>query len=463
MENRLALIGAELQYGANGRIVRSVPLGTDGDPTTWLGIAAVLTEYDARDLAVRHTKLDSQNQPLVVKEGHWTIHEIARNGLGEITADKYIRVDAKGGQSTLSETLYSYDEFGHPSDIRFNGPVSWHSAFKYDIDGNLNEESFLDANGKLTTNESGYAIKRSKRSLSNNGMRMEESYFDTKGEKSYQKAGYHRLITEFDPGGMVSRMIQDEHGPQKYKYYRYISEPVFDGQGRMRQHATRYENQDGSAPKDTGLPYTKEEAMYDEKGRETAAWQFGWPESEGATVWKKDTEWYDSDDTRTIAWQAYDEQRQKLTKLTNLNPAYYIDEYSRTGSLTRKYQSNYDESRLGFFSREIMLNDGKLERITYRRSDGSEIKEMRTLVHEILPDAQPIVKEKLRTGDQLVSANGAPIKSAFIWTFGSDFTGGWIEVWRNGETIRIDGIEGGTLGVYLVDRGPGATDYPQPK
>jgi hypothetical protein len=83
------------------------------------------------------------------------------------------------------------------------------------------------------------------------------------------------------------------------------------------------------------------------------------------------------------------------------------------------------------------------------------VKTIRALVKTILDHPQPRTSE-LRVGDQLLTANGAPINNAYEWMLGTNFAGGFIEVLRDGKVLRIDGFLPGKLGILLEDRGPGA-------
>jgi hypothetical protein len=64
--------------------------------------------------------------------------------------------------------------------------------------------------------------------------------------------------------------------------------------------------------------------------------------------------------------------------------------------------------------------------------------------------AQPKSSE-LKAGDRLLAANGNPIASAYHFVF-HDFPGGWLEVLRDGQRLRIDGFEAGSIGFFLEDR-----------
>ena len=65
--------------------------------------------------------------------------------------------------------------------------------------------------------------------------------------------------------------------------------------------------------------------------------------------------------------------------------------------------------------------------------------------------AQQAKAAQLKPGDQLLAANGTVVHSAYEFT-ATTFPGGWIEVMRDGQRLRIEGFEAGLLGVALEDR-----------
>jgi hypothetical protein len=60
---------------------------------------------------------------------------------------------------------------------------------------------------------------------------------------------------------------------------------------------------------------------------------------------------------------------------------------------------------------------------------------------------------QFKPGDELLSANGEPICSFHDFTR-SVFPGGWIEVLRDGKTVRIENLGPGPLDLRLEDRAP---------
>jgi hypothetical protein len=65
--------------------------------------------------------------------------------------------------------------------------------------------------------------------------------------------------------------------------------------------------------------------------------------------------------------------------------------------------------------------------------------------------AQQAKAAQLKAGDQLLEANGAVVHSADEFN-ATSFPGGWIEVLRDGQRIRIEGFEPRPLGIALEDR-----------
>jgi len=204
------------------------------------------------------------------------------------------------------------------------------------------------------------------------------------------------------------------------------------------------------------LGYEECEDDFDEKGRKTTSWQFGWDEKIwGASIWREDIEWAATGLMRRRVDQACDASRHPLEKVKHNEPARTEEEFDALGNLQRKLELGFDEARVGFYSRELSFSGGEFERVVFRKADGSEVNTVRAMVKAILDHPQPQTKE-LRVGDQLLTANGEPVKSKFDWMLGTKFAGGFIEVLRDGKVIRIDGFQPGKLGIQLEDRDPGA-------
>jgi len=63
-------------------------------------------------------------------------------------------------------------------------------------------------------------------------------------------------------------------------------------------------------------------------------------------------------------------------------------------------------------------------------------------------------------GDRLVSAGTMDVSNSYAFVFFGTFPGGSLEVHRNGESLRIDGLESGPLGISLEDRAPEGISVP---
>ena len=452
--NRNGLTAFALKWGADGHVVQFDVLDADGKPVSMDGVASVSSEYDAAGNGIRISRLDAQGKPFAAPGGIWNVQEMDRNQRGELVARKFVRTGADGARRQLSETVIAYDDFGHPADIRFSGDQKWRTAFRNDADGNVLEETFLDADGIPTGGARGYATRRQTYTRSAQGLRREETYFDGKGGKAYNKGGHHKLIDEFDLAGLLRRQTLDDHDPARFRYFRLVSEAEFDTQERPRRTITRFEDKNGKPAVNADLAFTTNEITLDEKGRETSAWETGCPVAiVGAPVWRRDIEWHDTGFMRRRVWQAFDENRKQLDTVSNNDPARIEEDFDSLGKLTRKLESGFAESRLGFHSRELQMVSGHLESVVLRKADGSELKEVRVLIHTIFPDAQPAAAQ-LRVGDQFLSANGEKVTNAFDWMLNVKLPGGWIEVLRDGKVLRLEGFEPGKIGLLLEDRGP---------
>jgi uncharacterized protein (DUF2249 family) len=382
------------------------------------------------------------------------VQELVRNSRGEMTERRFLSAGSDGRLTMQGKTVLVYDANGYPLDIRFTGRTKWRTAFRHDARGNVIEEKYLGPDGNPIPGVEGWAIHRHAYQFSAGGTREEETWFDAHGAPAYNKAGAHRRICEFDAAGNLRRYITEDHDPARLRYQRYVSEPKWDTQGRMRHCIRRFEDANGQLAANAGLEYTEAEDDFDENGREITSLQFGWSErASGASVWRKDVEWRATGVMRRRVWQACDSNRQILHKISNTDPARTEEDFDETGRLKHKLETEFDDARLGFHSRELQFKGGALESVVFRKSDGSELKTVRVIVSAILKNAQPRTSE-LRVGDQFLTANGAPVSNAYDWMIARNFAGGWIEVLRDGKRLRIDGFEPGKLGVLLEDRGP---------
>jgi serine/threonine protein kinase len=450
--NRVGLIAYSMNWGKEDRLeVRDAK----GQPSVWNGIAAVVREYDSAGNSVRVTNLDTEGKPVRAAEIEWSVREMKRNEHGELTQRTYFKADANGALKQISQVNISYDDFGHPADVEFVGEKTWHSALRHEANGNVVEEKLLDDKGVPFVGDKGFAIKRISYTPWAQGLRVEQTFFNPAGEKTYSKAGYHRVIDELDVNGNLRKQTLDEHDPAQYKYYRVVSEPEYDALGRMRRMTTRFEDAQGQLATNAGIIYTGAEDFYDENGRPTTEWKTGADvKAFGGPVLRIDTEWHANGKMKRWVKQVCDANRQPLPFISTGKAAHYEEEYNTTGQQERIYETGFDEKLVGFSTREAKFSGGKFESVTHTRGDGTVLDSVRVIITEVVvPASQPKAAE-FQAGDYLVSGNGKPVTSAYAWVFAGSFPGGWIEVLREGRRIRIDGLNPGDLGITLEDRAP---------
>ncbi|PZR70972.1 MAG: hypothetical protein DLM73_16635 [Chthoniobacterales bacterium] len=452
MANRAGVIARAFVWGRN-RIERVELRDGDGKPTALNGVAAVVQEYDASGNVSRLKFLGPDGQ-ISRNNGDWVVQEISHNAAGEVVGRKYFRLGADEKLALASEMTVSYDQFGQPAEIRFGGNTNYRTRLGHDERGNLTEETSLDAEGHPVVNDRGYATKRVAYKFSPQATRWEESYFDVAGGITYCSAGYHRFTVEFSATGVLKRQTTEELDPTRFKYYRDVSEPEYDALGRMRRSVVRYENEAGQLALDAGLPFAATEESYDENGRPFLLWKLGCAESVRAPSLSYDYEWHKTGARKRQVLQACDANRKPLPLLSNGNPAHAEEEFDQLDRRERIYETGFDEKLVGFSTREAKFSGGNLQSVTHQRSDGTAVESVRVIIKAVVPQ-QPKAAE-LRAGDQILSANDRPVTSAYDWVFAANFSGGWIEVLRDGAKLRIDGLEPGTLGIVLEDRAPAA-------
>ena len=450
--NRAGLTAVAISWGKEAR---AEPRDAKDQPAVWNGTAVVVSEYDAAGNLSRISKLAPDGKPVQSPTSDWCVQEMKRNERGEMTQRTYFKAEAGGVLKQIGQTNISYDEFGHPSDIQFVSATSWRTAMRHDARGNVIEETVLDSNGKPMTNDQGYATVRYVYTFGPQGVRKEQTYFNTAGEKTYSKGGYHRLIDEWDTTGNLRRQTQDEHDPSLYKYYRLVSMPEIDIQGRLRHRIIRYENAQGELAKDAGLPFTMSEEFFDENERVTTEWQIGHdPNNSGGPVWRIDTEWHSNGKMKRWVRQVCDENRQPLPFISTGTGARYEEQYNTSEQVERVYETGFDENHFGFSSREARLSNGTLQSVSHTRGDGTVLKSVRVIITYVAPPPEQPKSAELKAGDQLVASNGKPVTSFYGWKYGGDFRGGWIEVLREGRRIRISGFAPGKLGIAVEERAP---------
>jgi hypothetical protein len=447
--NRAGVIAVAFAWDGDGRLIRAELRDGEGRAASSNGVAATTIEYDPAGNAIRQTRLGVDGKLARSTGTNWVAQEIARNERGEVVGRKYFRGEADGGRTLISEWTMAYDEFGHPADLRIAGAVNWRTAFRHDASGNVIEEKYLDAEGRTVPGENGYAIKRRGYEFSPRGSRWMETYFDTSGAKTYGAGGYHRMVTEFGPTGVLQRSIFEELDPARFRYYRDVSVAEYDAQGNLRRNVTRHEDENGQLAVNAGLKYALLEQSFDENGRVFLEWEIGCPESAGAPVFSYDSEYHRTGARKRRVRQACDTERKPLPYISTGMGARTEEEFDTIDRLERMYETGFNEKVVGFNARESKFSNNALVSVSHKRSDGSAVEAVRVIITAVTP-AQPKSSE-LKPGDQLLAANGNPIASAYHFVF-HDFPGGWLEVLRDGQRLRIEGFEAGSIGFFLEDR-----------
>ena len=448
--NRVDLVGFSLKWDQG---LRFEARDAKGQPVAWQGIAATVTENDNSGNPVRISNLRSDGQLVSDDKNEWSVQQMKRNERGELTQRTFFKADPGGALKQVSQLDVSYDEFGHPADIKFAGKATWHSAMHYDEAGNVTEEKNLNPSGEPIAGSMGFAIRRISYSPGPQGLRVEQTYFDAAGNKTYGTGGYHRLIDDFDAAGAFKRQSMEEHDPTKYKYYRYVTEPEYDAQGRTRRTVSRFEDAQGQLATSADLVYTAEELIYDESGRVTTEWKIGTdPVYFGGASFRIDTEWQANGKMKHRIRQVCDANRHPVTVSANGNAARYEEDFDFVGQRSRIYETGFNEQIVGFSEREASFTGGTFQGVTHKRSDGSVVTSVSVVITEVQPPANQPKSSELKPGDVFVAANGKPITSSYGWVFAGTFPGGVIEVVRDGQRIRLEGFVAGTLGVALEDR-----------
>jgi hypothetical protein len=447
--NGIGLTALAFSWDGNGRLARVEVRDGEGRPALSDGIAGASKEYDSAGNVIRETRFGADGKLPRSSGKNWVLHETARNERGDVVGRKYFRGEAEGATALVLEWKVAYDEYGHPADIGVSGTENWRRALRRDASGNVIEEKNLDAQGGVITGEGGYAIKKRAYEFGSQGSRWIETLFDASGAKSYGKGGYHRIITDFGPTGVLQRTMFEEFEPGKYRYYRDVSIAEYDPQGNLRRNITRREDEKGELAVNAGLPYTLLEQSFDEKGKVFLEWYVGCPESTGAPAFSFDTEYHRTGAIKRVVRQACDSARKPLPYISTGTGARTEEESDSLGQLERKYETGFDEKVTGFNVRETKFTQNVLQSVTHKRSDGSAVEAVRVIITEVTP-AQPKSAE-LKAGDQLLAVNGNPVPSAYHF-FYNPFPGGWLEVLRDGQRLRIEGFEAGSIGLTLEDR-----------
>jgi hypothetical protein len=253
---------------------------------------------------------------------------------------------------------------------------------------------------------------------------------------------------------MLKRQTLDEHDPAQYKYYRYVTEPEYDSQGRSRKNISRFEDAQGQLATNAGLAYTAEEVDYDEKGRMTSSWKLGADTATfGGPIVYLEYTWETNGKLGKRVRQVFDANRQPLSIVSSGTAARKEEKFDFNEQYQDILETGFDEKVTGFASREAKFSNGKLLDVVYTLANGTKLNSVSVFISEVMPPPEQPKSVELKAGDQLISVNGRTVKNAYDFVF-AGFPGGYVEVIRNGERIKIDGFKAGSLGVILEDRGP---------
>jgi YD repeat-containing protein len=420
----------------------------------WGDVAFTTVEYDAAGNITATRNWSGQDKLVNGKFGGWAVLEHKRNARGEMIELIYQALTPEGALNQLGRRIFAYDDFGHLIDSKNIGPESSRTQWARDDLGNILEKRLVDLEGQPIPGNDGWSIARYSHTpiASPPGWREEMSLFDTKGEKAWHKSGrYHRFISEFSATGDLRRVIREDQNPAPFGYYRLVSEPEFDAQKRLRKQVWRKEDKEGKRIRGMGALGLVEQE-FDDKARPISEWQFDADtEPFGPQAWHIRTEWHSNGERKRRVRQACDAERKPLAHISNGKAARTEEEYKESGRLERIHETGIDEKLIGFTSCEAKFSEDILQSVTHARGDGTRLEAVQIFVTALTPK-EPKAAE-FKTGDALVSANGEAVRSAYQFYF-SVFPGGWIEVRRAGQTVRIEGLAAGKLPVTLADRAP---------
>ena len=319
--------------------------------------------------------------------------------------------------------------------------------------GNVLEKRLVDLDGHPITGAEGWSIARYSYTpmTSPPGWREEINLFDTKGEKAWSAAGEHRTITEYSASGGLRRLIGEDQNPAPFGFFPQHLRAGVRCAAALRKLVLRKEDKDGKLISGPGV-WGMLEKEFDDKGHEIGEWKIGSDvETSGAPVWHTETEWHRTGARKRIVHQACDAERKPLPYISTGKGARTEEEYDEIERRERIYETGFDEKVVGFNVRDARFSAGDFLSVTHKRSDGTVLESVRVIITAVEPQ-QPKAAE-LKAGDQLLAANGNPVHSAYEWAF-SNFPGGWIEVLRDGKTIRIEGFAAGSIGLILEERAP---------
>ena len=321
--------GAQYTYNEANQCVKEVYVDKDGNPTApeTLGYAGIAREYDANGLVVSSTNLDTQGAPVMVSGAARKEFEYDDAGNCTVTrrydtADQLI-IDADGvawtkieydvskrpvketfigwnGEPLFAEskgytiTTKEYDKTTDSANIlgqayfdtddpvvakdRQSGFSS--VAYEYDDRGNAILEFYFDENGDPVSLPAGYQTLSKEYNDQNKATKTE--YLDADGNKVALANGTSAVINEYDEkGNAIRETYEDINGdahsienPNKEdsdNWYSYAEiRKTYDDQNKMIEQA--YFDANG-APAKSAQQFSIQRFEYDEQGRQIrTAW-----------------------------------------------------------------------------------------------------------------------------------------------------------------------------------------------
>lgn len=448
MANRGGLISVVLSWGKE---IRFEPRDAQGQAALWNGIAAVVTELDPMGNAERVSLLGAEGKPLTAEAFEWSVQEIKRDPQGETVQRTYFKPDPSSSLKQVKQYDFTYDDLGHPAEIKFTGATPWRTLMRHDASGNVTEEKFLDGKGAPNPGQLGYAMRRVSYTSGPQGLRIEETYFDGNDQATYSAGGYRRTITEFDAAGALKKQTADEFDPARFNYYRRVNQPEYDAQGRTRRSVTRYEDANGQLSATARITVVEED--YDENGRTILEWKTANdPQEFGGVILRTDTEWNPNGTRKRRVRQVCDGRREPLAVSGNGDAAHTEEIFGLLEKRDGIYETGFKEALVGFSTRESKFTDGALRSVVHKREDGTVLSTVMVIITSVSPAADQPKAAELKVGDQLVAAGGKPVTSAVSFTYTSEYPGGSIELLRDGTTVRLDGFKPGSIGATVQDR-----------